>query len=47
MLGRQGNRGDHVVHIWVRMPEFTEDHLQTLRKMRAETEGESDGPKHA
>lgn len=47
MLGRQGNRGDHVVRIWARMPKLTEDHLQALRKIRVEAEGESDDSKHS
>lgn len=40
MVGRSGAKGDHVVRIWARMPELTEDHRKALGELRAEIEGE-------
>jgi molecular chaperone DnaJ len=47
ILDRQGNRGDHVVRIWAKMPKLSEDHQQILGKLRTELEGKTDVSEHA
>jgi molecular chaperone DnaJ len=48
MLSRQGNRGDHVVRVWAVIPKLTGDHQLTLKKLRAEIEGDKiDDSTHA
>jgi len=40
MRDKPGNKGDHVVQVWARMPKLTEDQKQVLEKIRTETNGE-------
>lgn len=40
LVGRRGDRGDHVVRVWARMPKLTEAHQKALRELRTQIEGE-------